>query len=64
MNYPRSGSSNTDKPTLISEVAKWERRRNTERARIKWLFTVDRTRVKLGRSYPATPHSGAAQAAA
>ena len=51
-----------DKPTLISEVARWERRRNAERARINWLFTVDRARVKLGRSYPATAH--AAQAAA
>ena len=41
-----------DKETLISEVAKWERRRNAERAKIKWLFTVDRARQKLARAYP------------
>lgn len=41
-----------DKSTLIVEVAKWEQRRNRERARIEWLFTVDRAREKLGRAYP------------
>jgi transposase len=41
-----------DKTTLISEVAAWERRRNREKARIKWLFTVQRAREKLGRAYP------------
>jgi transposase len=53
-----------DKATLISEVARWERRRNAERARIKWLFTVQRARVKLGRSYPATAQDRVAQGAA
>ena len=38
--------------TLISEIAAWERRRNAEKARIKWMFTVDRAREKLGRVYP------------
>lgn len=37
---------------LVSEVKAWERRRNRDKARIKWLFTVDRAREKLGRSYP------------
>jgi len=41
-----------DKATLVDEVAKWERRRNRERAQIDWLFTVDRARDKLGRAYP------------
>jgi transposase len=41
-----------DKAKLIKEVAAWERRRNAEKARIKWLFTVDRARAKLGRLYP------------
>jgi transposase len=41
-----------DKATLISEISKWEQRRNAEGARIKWLFTVDRARQKLGRAYP------------
>jgi hypothetical protein len=41
-----------DKATLISEVGAWRRRRNRERARITWLFTVKRAREKLGRVYP------------
>jgi transposase len=45
-----------DKATLVAEIAKWERRRNRERAQIEWLFTVDRARQKLGRAYPA--HAG------
>jgi transposase len=42
-----------DKATLIEEVAHWERARNLEGAGIKWLFTLDRAREKLGRLYPA-----------
>jgi DDE superfamily endonuclease len=42
-----------DKGTLVAEVANWERRRNAEKARINWMFTVDRARVKLRRAYPA-----------
>jgi transposase len=53
-----------DKATLISEVVQWERRRNAERARINWLFTVDTARVKLGRSYPPTAQDRAVRAAA
>jgi hypothetical protein len=41
-----------DKPTLISEIAAWEQRRNTAKARIKWMFTVERARQKMGRVYP------------
>lgn len=41
-----------DKATLISEIAAWERRRNKERARINWMFTVERAREKMGRAYP------------
>jgi transposase len=41
-----------DKDTLVTEVARWERRRNAEGAKIKWLFTVDRARQKMGRAYP------------
>ena len=40
------------KAKLTSEVKAWERRRNRERARIKWRFTVDRAREKLRRAYP------------
>jgi transposase len=41
-----------DKATLIKEIAAWERQRNAQKARIKWMFTVDRARQKLGRLYP------------
>ena len=47
-----------DKGTLVAEVAAWERRRNAAQDRIHWLFTVERARTKLARSYP--PHSGEA----
>jgi transposase len=55
-----------DKTTLTSEIAAWERRRNAEKARIKWMFTVERAREKLGRAYPqpAFPRDQASKAAA
>jgi transposase len=52
-----------DKATLISEVAHWQRRRNSEGARIRWSFTVDRARIKLGRFYPLAAEQLRAQAA-
>ena len=51
-----------DKKTLTREVAAWERRRNKEKARIKWLFTVERARTKLGRAYPKLTAVGQAAA--
>jgi hypothetical protein len=41
-----------DKATLVAEIAAWERRRNREGARIRWMFTVERAREKMGRAYP------------
>ena len=52
-----------DKTTLVSEVANWERRRNAERARINWMFTVDRARLKLRRAYPVVADQPAQAAA-
>lgn len=52
-----------DKATLISEIAAWERRRNATKARINWMFTVDRARQKMGRVYPL-PAGRSQQAAA
>jgi transposase len=49
---------------LVKEVKAWERRRNRERARIKWLFTLERAREKLGRAYPVLPGQTANRAAA
>ena len=39
-----------NKALLVSEIKRWERGRHTEKARINWLFTVERE--KLGPSYP------------
>jgi hypothetical protein len=39
--------------TFRKEVKAWERRRNRDKSRIKWLFTLERAREKLGRAYPA-----------
>jgi transposase len=52
-----------DKTTLVAEVAAWERRRAAEGAQIKWMFTIERARQKLGQSYPILP-GAPAQAAA
>src|SRR6185436_210703 len=41
-----------DKATLVAEIAAWERRRNAERARIRWMFTIDGAREKMGHAYP------------
>ena len=46
-----------DKATLVSEVAAWERRRNAEQAGIRWMFTVERAREKMGRAYPRPSHA-------
>ena len=53
-----------DKAKLVSEVAAWNRRRNREKARINWLFTITRARAKLGRSYPVITRRAASRAAA
>ena len=38
---------------LENEINAWERQRNQTRARIKWMFTVEKARTKMGRAYPA-----------
>jgi hypothetical protein len=40
------------KERLVSEVAAWERQRNTSRIRIKWMFTTEKAGDKMGRTYP------------
>lgn len=44
-----------DKETLAREVAAWEQQRNAERATIRWLFTVEDARRKMGAAYPSKP---------
>ncbi len=52
------------KAILVREVKAWERRRNQDKARIKWLFTLERAREKLGRAYPKLATETAKRAAA
>jgi hypothetical protein len=44
-----------DPKRLISEIAAWEQQRNAAGARIKWMFTTEKARAKMGRAYPVTP---------
>ncbi len=44
-----------DKETLTREVGAWERQRNNEGATIRWMFTVDKARAKMGGAYPSKP---------
>lgn len=39
---------------LVSKIAAWERQRNAAGARIKWMFTTEKARAKMGRAYPVT----------
>ena len=41
-----------ERERLVAEVKAWENQRNESGARIKWMFTTDRARVKLARAYP------------
>jgi hypothetical protein len=41
-----------EKDRLVAEIAAWERKRNHSGARIKWMFTNERSRSKLSRAYP------------
>src|SRR4051812_15314273 len=33
-------------------VAAWQRRRNAAGARVKWMFTTEKARAKMGRAHP------------
>ncbi|APR78077.1 Mobile element protein [Minicystis rosea] len=37
------------------QVAAWEQQRNAARATIRWMFTVEKARSKMARSYPPIP---------
>jgi transposase len=41
-----------DPKWLCREIAAWERQRNAAGARIKWMFTTEKARTKMGRAYP------------
>ena len=46
---------------LKAEIAAWERARNDAGARIRWMFTTETARAKMGRAYPqpASPNGPA-----
>ena len=41
-----------DRKALETEIAAWEAQRNAAGARIQWMFTTQRARIKLLRAYP------------
>jgi transposase len=41
-----------DPKRLSGEIAAWEQQRNATGARIKWMFTTEKARAKMGRAYP------------
>ena len=43
-----------ERDVLVSEIAAWQRQRNTSGARINWRFTTQKARSKLARAYPDT----------
>ena len=47
-----------DKPTLIAEVAAWQRERNKHCVKAEWQFTAKNARVKLKTLYPQFPGLG------
>jgi transposase len=41
-----------DRVELEREIAAWQRRRNAAGTRVKWMFTTEKARAKMGRAYP------------
>ena len=41
-----------DREELEREIAAWERQRNLAGAHLKWMFTTEKARTKMGRAYP------------
>jgi DDE superfamily endonuclease len=44
---------------LRTEIAAWQRQRNAAGARIKWMFTTEKARTKMGHAYPTPKPSQA-----
>ena len=49
---PMPGPAHRHAERLVSEIAAWERQRNATGARVKWMFTTEKARAKMGRAYP------------
>ena len=41
-----------EREQLEREIAAWERTRNAVGARVRWMFTTEKARAKMGRAYP------------
>ncbi len=41
-----------EREQLEREIAAWERARNAADARVRWMFTTEKVRAKMGRAYP------------
>jgi transposase len=44
-----------DRKTLETEIDAWQAQRNASGAKVKWMFTTQRARIKLLRAYPDPP---------
>jgi len=52
-----------DRATLERAVAAWQKARNGAGARIRWMFTVEKARQKMTKSYPAPERRAVPRAA-
>lgn len=52
-----------DRATLQRAVAAWQKARNASGARIRWMFTVEKARKKMAKSYPEPARRTVPQAA-
>jgi transposase len=50
-----STAASTTRSASSAKSPPGERQRNAACARIKWMFTTDKARAKMGRTYPVTP---------
>ena len=41
-----------EREQLEHEIADWERERNAAGVRVRWMFTTEKARAKMGRAYP------------
>jgi hypothetical protein len=41
-----------ERKKLVSEIAAWQKQRNSANARIKWMFTTDKTRRATSSAAP------------
>jgi transposase len=46
---------------LVTDTALWEQQRNAAGAQIKWMFTTEKARAKMGRAYPKPAQPNSAQ---